>query len=135
MDKRLIYVLIGIIVIHLGFDIFATSNLKDALKGMDTLSDDLKAANQANQSAKAQANEILQVVKAHREQLLRLEKDVAHIDLTRQNNEQRFLAERRLLRQEIEHYDRLLDSLKQQLPMDDTTIIWSDQPNRTASMP
>lgn len=135
MDKRLTYVLIGIIVIHLGFDIFATSRLKDALKGMDSLSDDLKAANHANQSAKAQANEILQVVQAHREQLLRLEEDVAHIDLTRQNNEQRFLAERRLLRQEIAQYNHLLDSMKRQLPMNDTTIIWSDKPSRTVSMP
>jgi hypothetical protein len=135
MNKRLIYVLIGIVVIHLGYDILATSNLNDALQGMDTLSDDLKVATQANQSAKAQTNEILQVVKAHRAQLLRLEQGVAQIDLTRQDNEQRFLAERRLLRKEIEHYNRLLDSMKQQLPMNDTTIIWSDQPYRTVSTP
>lgn len=125
MDKRLTYILLGVIGLHLVVDVFSNRNLSEALDRINALEQQLDQARVATDAARHQTDSILLVVGSHRAFLGAIEKGVEVLDMERRVREQAFRDRRDSLRLILQENMRLIDSLRRQLPGDDPVIIRS----------
>jgi hypothetical protein len=135
MDKRLIYLLIGVIGLHLAVDLFSNRNLSEALDRISVLETQLGQASVATAAAQVNTDSILFIVNDYQTFLGTIEKGIEILDMERRINQGHFASQRDSLKLSLIRQSRLIDSLRLELPADDPIVIRSRSLATQVSLP